>query len=158
MPRSAKFLWLPALGLALAASLISCNESKEAAENTASTTTIAGTPAGEPVQVVAVDLGRTIGSDKQVTERLETFKPNDTIYASIHTSGNNPSSKLGVKWTYQDGQVLGQSEQMIVPVEGSNAMEFHLAKPSGLPAGNYKVEVFVDGTPVQSREFRVTSS
>ena len=158
MSRSVKFLLLPALGLVLAASLISCNESNESqTTTTTSDNATTTTPSGQPVQVLAVDLGRDIGGDKQVTERLDTFKPNDTIYASIHTSGAAPTSKLGVKWTYQDGQVVDQSEQTITPVEGSNAMEFHLSKPAGLPAGNYKVEVFVDGNSVQSREFRVTA-
>lgn len=157
MPRSSKLLLLP-LGLLLAAVLVSCNESKEeeAAEHATSTTTNTANPSAQPVQVVAVDLGRTIGTDKQVTERVETFKPNDTIYASIHTSGSAPSSTMSVKWTDPNGQVVDQSEQPIVTTEGSNAMEFHLSKP-GLPAGTYKVEVFVDGNSVQSKEFKVTS-
>jgi ABC-type Fe3+-hydroxamate transport system substrate-binding protein len=159
MPRSSKLLLLP-LMLVLAAALVSCNESKEneSAENNTSGTMSSTTtnPSAQPVQVVAVDLGRTIGTDKQVTERVETFKPNDTIYASIHTTGSAPTSKMSVKWTDPNGQVVDQSEQPIVTAEGSNAMEFHLAKP-GLPAGTYKVEVFVDGNSVQSKEFHVSS-
>ena len=156
MPRSSKLLLLP-LGLLLAAVLVSCNESKEdeAAEHATSATTNTANPSAQPVQVVALDLGRNIGTDKQVTERVETFKPNDTIYASIHTSGSAPSSTMSVKWTDPNGQVVDQSEQPIVTTD-SNAMEFHLSKP-GLPAGTYKVEVFVDGNSVQSKEFKVTS-
>ena len=158
MPRFSKLLLLP-LVLVLAAALVSCNESKEneAAENASGTMSSTTTnPSAQPVQVVAVDLGKNIGTDKQVTERLDTFKPNDTIYASIHTTGSAPSSKMSVKWTDPNGQVVDQSEQPIVTAEGSNAMEFHLQKP-GLQAGTYKVEVFVDGNSVQSKEFKVTS-
>jgi len=158
MTRSSKLLLLP-LGLLLAAALVSCNESKEneAAENASGTMSSTTTnPSAQPVQVVAVDLGRNIGTDKQVTERLDTFKPNDTIYASIHTTGSAPTSKMSVKWTDPNGQVVDQSEQPIVTAEGSNAMEFHLSKP-GLVAGTYKVEVFVDGNSVQSKEFKVSS-
>jgi len=158
MPRFSKLLLLP-LVLVLAAALVSCNESKEneAAENASGTMSSTTTnPSAQPVQVVAVDLGKNIGTDKQVTERLDTFKPNDTIYASIHTTGSAPSSKMSVKWTDPNGQVVDQSEQPIVIAEGSNAMEFHLSKP-GLTAGTYKVEVFVDGNSVQSKEFKVTS-
>jgi len=156
MPRSSKLLLLP-LGLLLAAVLVSCNESKEeeAAEHASNATTTTTTSA-QPVQVVALDLGRNVGTDKQVTERIETFKPNDTIYASIHTTGSAPSSTMSVKWMDQNGQVLDQSEQPIVTAEGSNAMEFHLSKP-GLAPGTYKVEVFVDGNSVQSKEFHVIS-
>jgi hypothetical protein len=163
MTRSSKLLWTAALGAFLIAAVTSCNESneQEAAEHsTTATTTDNGATAMQgtsAVQVVAVDLGRNIGTDKQVTERLDTFKPNDTVYASIHTSGSAPNSKLGVKW-YQNGQVVSQAEQPIVEPEGTNALEFHLSQPAGLPAGDYKVEVTVDGATVQTKEFRVVSS
>jgi hypothetical protein len=162
MTRSSKLLWTAALGALLIAAVTSCNESKDqqAAEHaTTATTTDNGAtamPGTGAVQVVAVDLGKTIGTDKQVTERIDTFKPNDTVYASIHTSGSAPNSKLGVKW-YQNGQVVSQDEQPIAPAEGSNAMEFHLSQPAGLPAGDYKVEVTVDGATVQMKEFHVVS-
>jgi hypothetical protein len=154
MNRTAKWLLLSALGLVLAVGASSCN--KKADQTATSTETTTPSTTTEPVQVVAVDLGKNIGEDKQVTEKIETFKPGDTIYASIHTSGGSPESKLGVKWTFQDGQVVDQSEQAIAP-NGAAATEFHISKPDGLPPGNYKVEVFVDGSPVQSREFKVTA-
>jgi len=154
MNRTASWLLVSALGLVLALGAGSCT--KKADETATSTETANPSTTTEPVQVVAVDLGKNIGDDKQVVEKIETFKPGDTIYASIHTSGGSPESKLGVKWTFQDGQVVDQSEQTIAPT-GAAATEFHISKPDGLPAGNYKVEVFVDGSPVQSREFKVTS-
>ena len=164
MPRSATYVLLPTLALALAG-LVSCTQSaneSQAASTAATTAQQTSTPpasqASPAVQVLAVDLGRTIGTDKQVSERLDTFKPNDTIYASVHTSGSAPASKMAVKWTYQDGQVVDQAEQPIMLPEGASAMEFHLSKPSGLPEGNYKVEISGDGSPVQSRVFRVSSS
>jgi hypothetical protein len=150
MSRSARWLLLPAFGLLLALGVFSC--AKKADESASMPP-----PASGPVTVVAVDLGRGIGYDKQVTEKAEIFKPNDTIYASIHTSGVSPSAKLGVKWTFQDGQVVDQSEQVIAP-DGAAATEFHITKPDGFPAGNYKLEVFVDGSPVQTRDFKVTAS
>jgi hypothetical protein len=151
MSRPAMRLLLPALGLLLALGVVfSC--AKKADQASKSTP-----PASGPVTVVAVDLGRSIGSDKQVTESVETFKPNDTIYASIHTNGASPSAKLGVKWTFQDGQVVDQSEQMIAP-DGVAATEFHITKPDGFPAGDYKLEVSLDGSPVQTRDFKVTAS
>jgi hypothetical protein len=156
MSRSATWLLSSALGLLLVVGVISCGQKTE---DTASTTTETTPPPSStaPVQVLAVDLGRNIGSDKQVVERVEVFKPNDTVYASVHTSGGSPDSKLAVRWTFEDGQVVDQTEQAIAATEGGAATEFHISKPDGLPAGTYKVEVLVDGSPVQTREFRVTS-
>lgn len=157
MSRSARWLLAPALGLLLAVGVISCGQQKAQDTTTSTETTMPPSSSAAPVQVLAVDLGRGVGSDKQVVEKVEIFKPNDTVYASVHTSGGGPDAKLGVRWTFQDGQVVDQSEQAIAAGEGSAATEFHISKPDGLPAGNYKVEVLVDGSPVQTREFRVTA-
>ncbi len=35
--------------------------------------------------------------------------------------------------------------------------EFHIAKPSGWPAGDYKVVVTVDGQPSQTQTFTVSA-
>jgi len=152
MARSTRWC-LSALCLLLLLSSMSCSSRTEQASSTSTSTPSTSAPT-TPVSVVAVDLGRSIDVDKLVTERVEVFKPKDTIYASIRTNGASPNAKLGVKWIYQDGQVVDQSEQVIAP-EGKT--EFHITKPDGLPAGNYKVEILVDGSSVQTKDFRVTA-
>src|SRR5882762_7570271 len=147
MARSTRWC-LSALCLLLLLSSMSCSSRTEQASST-STSTPSTSARTTPVSVVAVDLGRSIDVDKLVTERVEVFKPKDTIYASIRTNGASPNAKLGVKWIYQDGQVVDQSEQVIAP-EGTT--EFHITKPDGLPAGNYKVEILVDGSSVQTKD------
>ena len=106
------------------------------------------------VTVTGVELGRSIGGDKRVTDKTNEFKPNDVIYASVLTSGTSSNSMLKAVWTYEDGQVVGQSEDAMAPT-GDAATEFHVSKPDGLPAGKYKVEVFLNGTPAQSMDFQV---
>lgn len=150
--------WLPALGLLLVVAPACTKKTETTSTNTTTTepgTTVEGTIT--PVSVVAVDLGRNVDAEKKVTEHVDVFKPNDTIYASVVTSGSAPNARIGVKWMFEDGQVVDQSEQVIAPT-GAAATEFHITKPDGLPAGNYKVEVSVDGSPVQSKDFKVTSS
>ena len=144
--------WWPALGLLLVLALASCAQKTE--PTTSTSTSTEQTQATAPVSVVAVDLGRTIDADKQVTERIEVFKPNDTIYASIRTSGGSPDSKLAVKWMDEKGMVVDQSEQTIA---GATATEFHIMKPEGLPPGDYKVEILVDGSTVQTKDFKVSA-
>lgn len=148
MPRTARWLVVSCLGVLLAVGAVSCSKK---ADQSASTP-----PAAEPVTVVDVDLGRSIGADKLIVDKTSDFKPNETIYASIHTSGAAPSAKIGVKWTFQDGQVVDESENVIAP-DGAAVTEFHIMKPDGFPAGNYKLEVFVDGTPAKTKDFKVTA-
>lgn len=113
----------------------------------------AGTVANN-VAVTQIDLGRAIGADKRVTEAGDEFRPNDTIYAVVSTSGSAQSATLQARWTFQDGQVVEETSETISPT-GPAVTEFHISKPDGLPKGKYKVEILLNGTSTRSREFTV---
>lgn len=106
------------------------------------------------VRVTDVTLGRSIGGDRSVTDRTETFKPNDTIYASVATDGTAQGVTLRARWTFEDGQVVDESSRTISP-RGQERTEFHISKPDGWPAGRYKLEVFVNDQSAQTKEFQV---
>jgi len=115
----------------------------------------AAAPQAQPAfHVTRVDLGNAIGADKKVVAPSVTFKPNDTIYASILSEGVSSNAALTVRWTFGDGQVVNESSQNIAP-NGPAATEFHIAKADGWPAGKYKVEVSANGKPAGSAEFTV---
>jgi hypothetical protein len=142
---------LLAMLLALALPIvIGCSKKEPEMSTTESTTQ-------STVSVTAVDLGKSIGTDNRVTEPTETFKPNDVIYATVITNGASPNTVLRATWTFQDGQVVSQSERVIAPT-GATATEFHIEKPDGLPPGKYRVQVSLDGNTVQVKEFEVKSS
>ena len=124
-----------------------------AVDTTATTTTM--TPAAA-VHVTGVQLGRSIGPDGRVASETDEFKPNDTIYASVATDGVAQSATLSARWTYQDGQVVDTTSRAIAPT-GAAATEFHISKPSGFPKGNYKVEIMLNGTTAQTKDFKVGS-
>jgi hypothetical protein len=112
---------------------------------------------GTSVRVTDVTLGRAVGGDKAITDRAETFRPNDTIYASVATDGSASSATLRARWTFEDGQVVDESTRTIAP-NNRERTEFHIAKPSGWPAGKYKVEVFLDNQSVETKNFEVRGS
>lgn len=111
-------------------------------------------PAPAPFRVTGVELGNGIGPDKRVTAPTTVFTPTDTIYASIASEGTAPGLILTARWTYEDGQLVNESNQTINPV-GPAATEFHIGKPSGWPAGRYQVQILAGGTPVASKQFEV---
>lgn len=143
---------LAALCLALAIHVTACQ--KKTSETSSTSYSEKSTTETSAIKVTNVDLGRSIGGDKHVTDATTSFSPNDMIYASIQTSGTGPNTTLQVKWTYQDGQVVEESSQTIAPT-GDQATEFHISKPDGWPAGKYKAEVYLDGQLVQTKEFEV---
>ena len=152
---------LIALGLAGALALTACGKKEEAPPPAATTPPATTTPPpstamtpAQGVTVTSVDLGTAVGPDQKVTSPTTTFGPKDTIYAAVSTTGTATNATLGAKWTYQDGQTVNDSSQTIAPA-GPAVTTFHISKPDGWPAGNYKVEISLDGKSVSSKDFTV---
>jgi hypothetical protein len=117
----------------------------------------AGTAGAAGVKVTDVTLGRSLGGDKAITDRTDSFKPNDTIYASVATSGSSASATLRAKWSFEDGQLVDESTRTIAPNKNERT-EFHIAKPDGWPAGKYKLEVFLNDQSAETKNFDVRGS
>jgi hypothetical protein len=106
------------------------------------------------VRVVDLSLGNALGDDKRVKIPSTTFNKTDTLFASVTTEGAAPSAELTARWTYQDGQVVNETKRSIAPTAVA-VTEFSISKPDGWPAGDYKVEISLDGKPVESKTFKV---
>ncbi len=137
----------PILALALAAVLTAACSKKSEDPGATGTT-------GTGVRVSQIDMGRSLSAEKTITDYASSFKPTDTIYASVLTGGAAPTATVKARWTYQDGQVVNESTQTISPT-GDARTEFHISKPDGFPVGKYKVEVFLNGASAASKDFEV---
>ncbi|GAB3511512.1 hypothetical protein [Pseudoxanthomonas daejeonensis] len=116
-------------------------------------------PAAAPTaSVTALDLGNSVGADNRVAAPATTFAPKDTIYASVTTRTSDAAAtvpgRLGAKWTFQDGQTVHEDSRDL-SLTGDGTTAFQISKPDGFPPGRYKVEISLDGTVVQSKEFEV---
>jgi hypothetical protein len=105
------------------------------------------------IEVTDISIGRSINADLTIKDNTTTFRPVDVIYASVETKGAAPAT-LGVRWTYQDNQVVDQGTREIHPT-GPTRTEFHISKPDGLPEGRYRLEVTLNGASAGSKEFEV---
>jgi hypothetical protein len=142
-----------ALSFALTAMLLAgCKKENPPPQN--ETATAAPAPAPVAFTVTAIEVGKQVGPDKRVTSPTTTFAPKDTIHASVATDGAAPKKVIAARWTYQNGQVVKEAAETIAPT-GPAATEFHISKPTGWPAGKYKVEILVDGSPSGSKDFEV---
>ena len=116
-------------------------------------------PMAATASVSAIDLGNAVGADMRVTAPMSSFAPKDTIYAAVSTASSDPAAsvpgKLGVKWTHVDSSQVVKEESRDITFTGSGVTDFQISKPDGWPTGKYKVEVSLDGTVVQTREFDV---
>jgi hypothetical protein len=106
------------------------------------------------LRVSDVTLGSGVGTDKKVTGESATFKPNDTIYASVHTTGTGTNTPITARWTFGNAQQVSESTETVSPT-GDAYTEFHVSKPGGWPVGKYTVHVLVNGQEVSAKEFTV---
>ena len=141
----------PWVALGFATMLVAACAKKDTATRQDSLRASPGEVAG--VKVASIDIGRSIGADKSIANTTDTFAKTDTIYASVATEGSG-NATLKARWTFEDGQVVDESTQSTAPT-GPARTEFHVAKPNGWPAGKYKVEISVNGTPAGTKEFTI---
>jgi hypothetical protein len=139
------------LALTLAAVLSAACGTKSS--ETPGATGTAGTVAGG--RVSQIDIGRSLNADKTINDTTGSFKPTDTIYASIATENTTAPTTVKARWTYQDGQVVNESTQTIAPAAGGARTEFHISKPNGWPAGKYTLEVFLNGSSAATKDLEV---
>ena len=146
------------------AALVGCKKKEEpAALPPVATDPAPATPAPAPMAATAsvssVDLGNAVGADMRVTAPMSSFAPKDTIYAAVSTASSDPAAsvpgKLGAKWTHVDSSQTVHEETRDINFTGSGVTDFQISKPDGWPTGKYKVEVSLDGSVVQTREFDV---
>jgi uncharacterized protein YfaS (alpha-2-macroglobulin family) len=110
----------------------------------------------DAVRVTDVNLGTALGPDNRIAAGTgtDTFRPTDTVYASVATEGTARTSTLTARWTYEDGQVVDETTQTISPA-GAAVTEFHISMPEGLPAGRYQLELLLNGQSVERRSFTI---
>ena len=152
------------LSAALAAALVlsACKKPEPAPAPTPPATAPEPTPITAPAaataSVTALDLGNSVGADNRVAAPATTFAPRDTIYASVTTRTSDAAAtvpgRLSARWTFQDGQTVHEDSRDL-NLTGDGVTAFQISKPDGFPPGRYKVEISLDGSVVQSKEFEV---
>lgn len=152
---------LPLLLVSAALAIAGCGKKEEPAKPApapapAPAPKPAPAPAPAPVAVSGITTGKAIGADKKVTAATEAFAKGDTMYVSIDTTGSG-SAKLDAKWTYTKGGKVSvvKEDSMTINATGPATNEFHVSKPDGWPAGDYQVEVLLDGKPAGTKKLTV---
>ena len=124
-------------------------------------TSAAATPAAPEVfKVDAVQLGEAVTAGYKVVKPTTTFAPTqNTIYASVSTTGSTTGATLSAHFSYLEGK--GQDVTTIsqtIATDGPATTTFKLRNPNDWPAGKYKVEIAIDGKPVTSQTFEVKAA
>jgi hypothetical protein len=135
---------------ALAMALPGCKKNSNAGAGEAGSTETATAAAS----ISEIQVGRRLTADKRVAQATTSFSPRDTIYAVALTQGSSPNATITARWTYEDGGQVVKEDSHSIAASGSEATEFHIAKPSGWPKGKYRVTLTLNGS-TESKDFEV---
>ncbi len=115
----------------------------------------ASAPAPASATLTSVTLGKFAGTDRKLIA-ADVFAQGDTVHASVGTEGTG-SATLGVRWSHdKSGKRLNMAEETVtISSAGPATTEFRFAPPKGMPAGDYQVEIMLDGAPVATHSFKV---
>jgi pyruvate/2-oxoglutarate dehydrogenase complex dihydrolipoamide acyltransferase (E2) component len=131
-----------------------------AAPASAGTSAAAAPAATNVFQVEDVTLGEAVTAGYKIVKPTTTFAPSqNTIYASVATTGTTAGATLSAHFSYLEGK--GQDVTTIsqtIATDGPATTTFKLRNPNEWPAGKYKVEIAIDGKPVTSQTFEVKAA
>ena len=105
-----------------------------------------------PLRPTNIQLGKSLNRDHSIGIHTTTFQRNDTIYVSVLTEGRGAGT-ITARWRYV-GRLISEPQRK-VSYNDSAATEFHIQNSGGFPAGEYEVEILVDGQPYGTRKFKV---
>lgn len=116
---------------------------------------VAAACSDDPLQLANIQTGRSLNPDRSIASITTLFKPSETVYVSVQTTGTARGT-IGVKWMYQ-GRVIDEPVKQ-VDYDGPASTEFHLQNSGGFPQGDYRVEILINGVQVGTRAFKVGGS
>ncbi len=107
-----------------------------------------------PVDITRIDLGKTVASDSSSTAFPVIFRPTDTIHAVVTSEGAAKNVAMMAKWLSPNGGVVSKSEQTINP-KGTQRTSFELMNKTALPAGQYTLEIDLNGQAAATIVFSI---
>ena len=107
-----------------------------------------------PVALDSVDLGRSLDADKSIKDATTSFKPQDTVCASIKVSGSANSGLVRALWTDQQGKIVQDDTRLVTPSR-SDTLALQVTPPNGWTGGQYRLDVYLDDRLAATRTFTV---
>jgi len=114
------------------------------------------------VTVEKLTLVRDTGKD---FEPVKKFKPTDTFGVLVQLSEAKEGTKVKGVWTAVDAggmiekkifeKIVNLTAEAMKTVKNPSRIDFTLSHDNPYPTGDYKFEVFIDGEPGDTLEFKI---
>jgi hypothetical protein len=139
--------------LALAVGIVGCGK-KEQPKPAAEPTIQAPPPAPKPT-VTNVVFARGVDASWNPVNPATEFKPKDRVNVVIKTENIVPGNILAVQWFYLGTNQLVKADSAALKNTGANTSSFFIERAKGFPAGDYRLDVVLNGMVVRSDNFSV---
>ena len=106
----------------------------------------------EPLNVVAIQTGKSLNTDHSVGNHATSFRPKDTMYVSVLSTGRGAGT-LTVKWSFAS-QVVHEVTKK-VSYNDQAATDFRFQAADDFPIGDYTIDVILDGKSLETRRIKV---
>jgi hypothetical protein len=84
----------------------------------------------------------------------DVFKPGDRIHAAVIGIGSSDGLTLSARWSTAEGTEIATAGQSLAPT-APTVTTFAIAQPGPWPAGEYQVDIAINGRVVETGRFRV---
>lgn len=105
-------------------------------------------------KLLEVNLGTSLDSDNLVASPKTQFGTKDKIYASVLSGGRHQGLNIKAKWTAPDGTVVAETEQALVPTNGT-VTTFSISHDQPWPVGAYTLDIMLNGLVQRTVSFEV---
>jgi hypothetical protein len=112
-------------------------------------------------KILSVSLANEVNNKMEPVKTTQDFSASDKIYACVQMNYLIPGNKIDVKWLDDKGNViLESSDEPKEPFYSISWWASELARDdnSTKPAGNYKVEIYLNGAKYNEFSFTITES
>lgn len=106
----------------------------------------------EPLNVVAIQTGKSLNTDHSVGNHATSFRPKDAMYVSVLSNGRGAGT-ITVKWSFA-GRVVHEVTKK-VSYNDQAATDFRFQAADDFPIGDYTIEVILDGKTLETRRVKV---
>lgn len=103
-----------------------------------------------------------LARDEDGLDRVTTFAQEDTLYAIVELINPSPTANLKAVWSVilaegaGPGELLNETE--ITTTASEDFIRFRLGNDNLWPVGAYKVELFLNGSPITTLEFDIQAA
>ena len=112
-----------------------------------------GSTSGDLGTTAAVELGKSLSPDGDVTGNTTAFHPGEPVFAEIQASNLSPGSNLRLSWVSPQGATLS-TDELVVPKD-ARVITLKAKDTSGWAPGTYRLDVLMGDASLGSKTFTI---